>query len=72
MQSKILFNEMVQNKERKFGSELTYYPCKVIDNEGIEHNALFTADQIGIAIRRAETNPEDIPQEKNLWQRIFG
>jgi hypothetical protein len=27
--SKIYLNEIVENKQRKFGSQKVYYPCKI-------------------------------------------
>lgn len=71
MKSKIDLNEGVDNKERKFGSTLKYYPAHVIDKDGNELNALFTKDQIDTAIQRALINPEDIPED-SIWESIFG
>jgi acyl-ACP thioesterase len=67
MESVIRLDEVVENKERKFGSNLQYFPVKVIDIDGNEHNALFTADQIEIATKRADENPEDMPEDKKGW-----
>ena len=64
MKSKILMKEKVKNKERKFGSNLEYYPCKIVFENGDEIPALFTENQIKIAILRAENNLEDIPEDK--------
>jgi len=71
MKSRIYLKEIVENKERKFGSTLQYYPVKVELNDGSVENALFTEDQINVALDRASENPEDIP-ENTLWENIFG
>lgn len=72
MKSKILLSEKVENLDRRFGSNVTYYPATVTDENGNEKNALFSESQITVAILRAERNPEDIPEDKTFWQAIFG
>jgi len=72
MDSKIIMGEVVDNKERRFGSWKEYYPCKVLKSNGEEKNALFTQDQIEQAIDRAERNPEDIPEDQTFWDWLFG
>jgi len=54
-------DEVVINKDRKFGSTTEYYPCLI----GKEP-ALFTAGQLAVAKKRAARNPEDIPG-KSFW-----
>lgn len=71
MKSKIYLKEIVNNKDRKFGSTLAYYPIRIEDEDGVVANALFTKSQIDKAIIRADRNPEDIP-DKTVWQIIFG
>lgn len=71
MKSKLYIKEIVENKDRKFGSILQYYPAKVELDDGSIENALFTEDQINVALERASENPEDIPED-SLWQKIFG
>lgn len=71
MKSELRLDEVVSNEDRKFGANMYYYPCIVVDAEGNEHNALFTADQIEVALDRASKNPEDIPEE-TLWDWLFG
>ena len=62
MESNICKAEKVDNKERKFGEVMEYYPCR-IDGEP----ALFTRHQMDIAILRARRNPEDIPEDQSFW-----
>lgn len=68
--SKILFEDRVDNTDRKFGSSLEYFPVKIVKDDGQEFWAMFTEDEIVKAILRADKNKEDIPQ--SIWQRIFG
>lgn len=72
MDSKIKLDEVVKNKDRHFGSQIYYYPCIVVDVDGNERNALFTENQIEVAINRADSNPEDIPKELTFWDKLFG
>lgn len=68
--SQILFEDKVDNKDRKFGSALEYFPVKVVKADGQETWAMFTESEIEKAIERANKNKEDIP--KSLWDKIFG
>lgn len=72
MESKILLSEKVENKDRRFGANVTYYPATITDENGDKKKALFSESQITVAILRAERNPEDIPEDKTFWQSIFG
>jgi hypothetical protein len=67
MESKIVLEESIINTERRFGSNTNYYPAIVTNTDGVEANALFTKDQIDIAIERAERNPEDIAKDQTFW-----
>ena len=71
MDSKIIMEEFVENQDRKFGSQLMYYPCIVV-LDGEESPALFTANQIKEAKTRAQKNPEDVPGDASFWDRLFG
>ena len=68
--SKILFEDKVDNTDRKFGSALEYFPVKVVKSDGQESWAMFTEAEIDKAIDRASKNKEDIP--KSLWDKFFG
>lgn len=72
MKSKIHKSEEVGNKDRRFGSALSYYPAMIIDGDGNETPALFTRAQIMEAKKRAARNPEDVPENKTFWERLFG
>lgn len=71
--SKIKMKEEVENKERLFGSNLSYYPAYVIKEDGEKVPALFTPGQLQTAMDRAARNPEDLDDGKQtLWQWMFG
>jgi hypothetical protein len=73
MESQIIISEKVDNKDRRFGQNKTYYPAIIIDQDGFKSNALFTGDQIQVAKERADSNPEDLPKEnKSFWDYLFG
>ncbi len=65
--SSIDTHEVVENKDRKFGAQLEYYPC-MIDGEP----ALFTYGDLVSAKERAARNPEDIPEDKSFWDSLWG
>ena len=70
MDSVIELKEVVENKDRRFGSNIYYYPCEIVLKSGKKENALFTESQILKAIERATRNPEDMP-EKSFWEILF-
>lgn len=72
MDSRINLIEAVRNKQRKFGANLEYFPCKIELLDGTIKNALFTMDQLEIAMDRADANPEDFVEKKNWLSSIFG
>lgn len=49
----------VRNELRRFGAVRYYYPCTITDHNGVDRLALFTRDQIAVALERAAANPED-------------
>jgi hypothetical protein len=70
MKSRIYLSEKVSNKDRKFGSILEYYPSRIENSDGGVMDALFTANELEVAMKRAETNPEDVPG-KTFLEGIF-
>ena len=72
LKSKIETGERVTNKERKFGSNLEYFPCVITDDTGNEIDALFTKNQLDVAAKRAEKNKEDMPAETSWFDWLFG
>ena len=67
MESVIRIDELVENKERKFGRSKYYYPCRVVNEDGGNVNALFTQEQINDAIFRAERNSE-VMEDISFWE----
>jgi hypothetical protein len=70
--SMIRMDEVVENKDHRFGQTTQYYPALIQMEDGKEVPALFTRHQIMEAIERAKANPEDLPETKSLWEVIFG
>lgn len=71
MTSRIYLADKVPNTERRFGSATHYYPVTIITGHRRE-TAMFTPNEIGVAILRAKDNPEDAPQQaSSLWHRII-
>lgn len=70
MRSRIDLAEKVDNKDRRFGSALSYFPVMIVTGKR-KQPALFTAAQIGEAMERASANPEDVPvPPPSLWRRF--
>ena len=75
MKSELHLYEGKRNKNHKFGEiQGFYYPAKIVFKDGHSGVALFTADQIQVAIGRANRNPEDVPSQpkRTLWDKLFG
>lgn len=58
------------NRERKFGSDTLYASAWVRVSSKWEP-ALFTADQIRVAMQRAASNPEDCRPRPGYVQRLW-
>lgn len=54
--------ELIKNKQRKFGASKEYIFAKIGG-----YDALLTPAAAGEAIKRAQQQPEDLP---NFWQRL--
>lgn len=52
--------KVVENKDRKFGSNLEYYQVDIVWIDGTNRNLLFTRDEIDDAMVRAYKNSEDL------------
>jgi hypothetical protein len=63
LKSTLFLGELLENKDRKFGSAKHYYPAVIVTADGEEKKALFTHEQIADSMRRACQNPEDFPKE---------
>jgi hypothetical protein len=72
IKSKINMKEEVENKDRAFGSNLSYYPAYVVMSDGEEVPALFTPGQLQRAMERAARNPEDLEDNStSFWGWLF-
>jgi len=71
IKSKIYLTEVVENKKFRFGQTDHYYPCFIEGTDGT-FPALFTKDQIEVAMKRAETNLEDAPKDVSWLEKLFG
>lgn len=72
MKSVIWLSEKIENLKRRFGSQLYYYPCKIVFSNGKELNALFTRNQLKIAVQRSNKNLEDLDNSKELIKEYLG
>lgn len=54
------------NTQRKFGEANCYIHAKI---EG--RDALFTEDQVKVAVERARRQPEDIPRPLRPWWKFW-
>lgn len=68
----IYVSEKLENKDRRFGACQEYIPALVTEERGAEVPALFTAHELDKAIERAARNPEDIPEDKSFFTKLFG
>ena len=73
MESKIILSERVDNKKRLFGANMIYFPCTIETVTGEDVKALFTKNQIKVAIKRAKRNQEDFEEKPTgFWGKLFG
>lgn len=86
--SVLFMDEEVSNKDRKFGSTLSYYPSYLVSKSGELKPMLFTRHEIEMALNRAEKNQEDTDliefklrggkvgstkeEKSNWWNSIWG
>ncbi len=67
----LILSEQVDNKLRRFGQAVDYFPIYVTSKDGKSVPALFTGSQIEVAIERARRNMEDVdPQDTGSF--LFG
>lgn len=69
----------VDNKDKKWNENSSYYPLQVELEDGNAVWLMFTHNQLRVAYDRAQRNPEDIPaaeeneqEEKSLLGKLFG
>ncbi len=66
----------VDNKDKKWNENSSYYPIQVELEDGNAVWLMFTHNQLRVAYDRAQRNPEDIPaderEERSLLGKLFG
>ncbi len=74
VESKIKLEEKVGNDQRRFGESIDYFPVYIISDANPPVPALFTGNQMKVAIQRAKKNMEDVPKKEGSgWlHAIFG
>lgn len=71
IESEIKLEEKVGNDGRRFGESTDYFPAYITSESGDPVPALFTGNQIKVAIQRAKKNMEDVP-DKDSGGFFFG
>lgn len=66
----VLMSEVIHNTERRLGAATIYFPCFVKTRDGYRA-ALFTSEDLKAAIRRADSNKEDVPERPPLLTRVI-
>lgn len=65
VKSMIIMDEMVDNKDHKFGETDEYFPVYIKQPDGTFKAALFTVNDIEVGVDRATKNQEDISPSKD-------
>jgi hypothetical protein len=71
VQSVLYWSDAVDNTERRFGSDTRYFAAYVVDSDGNAKPAAFTRNELLVAMRRAEANPEDIGKPAGALSRLL-
>ena len=71
MKSKVLKEERIENKDRKFGECKYYFPVKIYNEKGEWCPGLFTEAQIEDALKRGHNNPEDVEELNTFLDKFF-
>ena len=69
--SRIIEGEKVENTEFKFGETIEYFPAYLEDKNGSEIPLMFTEHELEVARIRASKNPEDMPEDKSFFEKLF-
>jgi len=72
MDSAVYKRERVSNERRKFGSAVYYYPAFIVLENDQQIPALFTENQLKVAIERARKNEEDLKRDddSNIFSKL--
>jgi hypothetical protein len=63
---------IIENTNKKFNENEKYYFASYINSEGYVFELLLTEKEFDKAVKRAEKNPEDIPNEYIVLQGYKG
>lgn len=58
------------NKIKKGNEAKEYYFCTHVTSDGYQYELLLTKKEFDAAVRRAEMNPEDIPENYIVLQGV--
>jgi hypothetical protein len=61
---------MAKNKNKKGNESKEYYFCTHVNTAGYQFELLLTEKEFDAAVKRAEMNPEDIPQNYIVLQGV--
>jgi hypothetical protein len=61
---------MSKNKIKKGNESEEYYFCTHVNSDGYQFELLLTKREFDIAVKRAEMNPEDIPDQYIVLQGV--
>ena len=62
---------MRKNKIKKGNEAKEYYFCTHVNSDGYQFELLLTKREFDAAIKRAEMNPEDIPNDYIVLQGVM-
>lgn len=61
---------MSKNKNKKGNEAQEYYFCTHVTSDGFQYELLLTKKEFDAAVKRAEVNPEDIPENYIVLQGV--
>jgi len=61
---------MSKNKIKKGNEAEEYYFCTHVTSDGYQYELLLTKREFDVAVKRAEMNPEDIPNDYIVLQGV--
>jgi hypothetical protein len=61
---------MAKNKIKKSNEAEEYFLCTHVTSDGYQHELLLTKREFDVGVKRAERNPEDIPDTFIVLQGV--
>jgi hypothetical protein len=59
---------MTRNKNKKANEADDYFFCTHVTSDGYQYELLLTKREFDVGVKRAETNPEDVPENYIVLQ----